>query len=94
MNISGQIQQQREVPKRLDEYSQEERDSFPRLFEWSVHNLTDSEEYNIAEVSIYDVGLYNVTYLLGIFFSRRNLFITLHNHMCLLCIVAISHLCN
>ncbi|KAI0212630.1 39S ribosomal protein L13, mitochondrial [Lamellibrachia satsuma] len=33
-NITGQIRQQREVPKRLDEYTQEERDAFPRLFEW------------------------------------------------------------
>jgi len=33
-NISGEIQQVMPVPKRLDEYSQEERNKFPRLFDW------------------------------------------------------------
>jgi len=33
-NISGEIQQVMPVPIRLDEYSQEERNKFPRLFDW------------------------------------------------------------
>ena len=41
-NITGQIRQLREVPKRLDEYTQDERDAFPRLFEWSVHVTLNS----------------------------------------------------
>lgn len=35
-NITGQIRQVMPVPKRLDEFSAEERDQFPRLFEWRV----------------------------------------------------------
>ncbi|KAK3592128.1 hypothetical protein CHS0354_019410 [Potamilus streckersoni] len=33
-NISDQIQQVQPVPKRLDEYTQEEIESFPKLFDW------------------------------------------------------------
>jgi len=33
-NVTGQIAQVMPVPKRLDEYSKEERENFPRLFDW------------------------------------------------------------
>ncbi|XP_064625872.1 large ribosomal subunit protein uL13m-like [Lineus longissimus] len=33
-NVSDQIKQIMPVPKRLDEYSQEEVDKFPKLFDW------------------------------------------------------------
>lgn len=33
-NICSQIRQLRPVPKRLKEYTQEELDNFPKLFEW------------------------------------------------------------
>lgn len=38
-NISGQLRQLREVPKRLDEYSEEEKKHFPRLFEWPEEHV-------------------------------------------------------
>ncbi|XP_054711599.1 39S ribosomal protein L13, mitochondrial-like [Uloborus diversus] len=34
VNICSQIRQLRPVPKRLSEYSQEELDQFPKLFDW------------------------------------------------------------
>lgn len=33
-NVTGQIRQVQAIPKRLDEYTAEERAEFPRLFEW------------------------------------------------------------
>lgn len=35
-NISDQIQQIQIIPKTLEQYSQEERDNFPNIFEWYV----------------------------------------------------------
>jgi large subunit ribosomal protein L13 len=33
-NLTGQIRQVMPVPRRLDEYSQQERENFPKLFDW------------------------------------------------------------
>ena len=35
-NVSDQIQQIQIVPKRLEEYTQEEKDNFPHIFDWYV----------------------------------------------------------
>jgi len=33
-NLTGQIRQVMPVPRRLDEFTAEERENFPRLFDW------------------------------------------------------------
>lgn len=33
-NVSAQIQQVQAAPRRLDQYTEEERESFPRLYDW------------------------------------------------------------
>ena len=36
-NVSDQIQQVMAVPRRLDQYSQQEIEEFPKMFDWSVN---------------------------------------------------------
>ncbi|KAL3318436.1 54S ribosomal protein L13 [Cichlidogyrus casuarinus] len=43
-NVSGVIRQVMPVPKRLDEYSKEELDAFPKLFDWP-------EDFKLAPIS-------------------------------------------
>ncbi|CAH8533463.1 54S ribosomal protein L13, variant 2 [Schistosoma haematobium] len=43
-NISGVIPQVMKVPKRLDEYSAEELNEFPKLFDWP-------EDFHVAPLS-------------------------------------------
>ena len=33
-NVTAQIRQLRPVPKRLEDYSKEEQEQFPKLFDW------------------------------------------------------------
>ena len=58
-NITGQIRQIMPVPRRLDEFSPEERAQFPRLFEWYVHTQIDT-----------DVLFYPILYFEVIIISR------------------------
>jgi len=49
-NVSGQIEQVQVVPKRLEDYSQEEIESFPRLFEWPEdHNIESYQRQDQQE---------------------------------------------
>ncbi|XP_071118053.1 large ribosomal subunit protein uL13m-like isoform X1 [Haliotis cracherodii] len=40
-NVTGQIRQVMPVPKRYDEYTEEERKTFPRLFDWPEDHVLD-----------------------------------------------------
>ncbi|CAH8527837.1 unnamed protein product [Heterobilharzia americana] len=51
-NISGVIPQVMKVPKRLDEYSSEELDEFPKLFDWP-------QDFNVSPLSPFEMKLRN-----------------------------------
>lgn len=43
-NLTGQIRQVMPVPRRLDEFTDEERKNFPRLFDWPEDYIADTEK--------------------------------------------------
>ncbi|ELU04557.1 hypothetical protein CAPTEDRAFT_159961 [Capitella teleta] len=50
-NVSSQIQQVMPVPKRLDEFSAEERKAFPQLFEWPKDYIMETGQKKSTEES-------------------------------------------
>jgi len=42
-NINNQVRRLREVPKRLDQYTQEEIDNFPKVFDWPKQYVIDPD---------------------------------------------------
>ena len=43
-NLTGQIRQVMPIPRALHEYTDQERDNFPRLFEWPKEYVCEEQE--------------------------------------------------
>nr|KAG5710350.1 hypothetical protein BaRGS_009066 [Batillaria attramentaria] len=48
-NISDQIRQVQEIPKRLDEYTEEEIQEFPKLFDWPEDHVKDEYKKHLTK---------------------------------------------
>lgn len=55
-NVSDQIRPQITVPKRLTDYSQDEINNFPRLFEWPKDFVIDDLKASLAKNLIIQIS--------------------------------------